>query len=251
MAKGFKHGGGGGSNLNFNVVAYATADELNAAAPKDNTIGVITQSKITGWVFDSVEPEALEEGELWFATTEISEAPFNALKKNAIMVYVTTAKHFIGGALTDVTAKLRKNGEWVGFDPKLWLFKSGDECLDVTGGWVGTKGDGYISFGGAGSSNNAYTQNTISAAGYSKMYIEYELTNTHGSGNGNINIYLADRQSNAYVTNYAQFGVLTKDIQIGVRYTGIIDVSNVTQPFYIKGSGWYGSGNIYNIWMVP
>ena len=49
-------GGGASSPLNFKIVAYATEEELVAAQPKENTIGVITTTPINGWVFDSEDP---------------------------------------------------------------------------------------------------------------------------------------------------------------------------------------------------
>ena len=41
MAKGFKHGAGGGTSLNFDVKAYASQDLLPDIA-KDNTVADIT-----------------------------------------------------------------------------------------------------------------------------------------------------------------------------------------------------------------
>lgn len=114
MAKGFKHSAGG-TFLNFKVVAYATEEEQNAAAPKENTIGIITGDKITSWIFSATEPEAPIEGMVWFPIGTSSTVGFNALKKNGIMVYPISAKQYISGAWVDVTAKCYQNGTWNNF----------------------------------------------------------------------------------------------------------------------------------------
>lgn len=49
-------GGGGSSPLNFKIVAYATEEELAAAQPKENTIGVITTTPISSWTFSAKKP---------------------------------------------------------------------------------------------------------------------------------------------------------------------------------------------------
>ena len=48
--------GGGGTSLNFKVLAYPTEEALLAATPRDNTIGVVTDQKITSWHFSAEEP---------------------------------------------------------------------------------------------------------------------------------------------------------------------------------------------------
>lgn len=52
MAKGFKHGAGGGASLNFKVVGGTT----EPVSPKENTIWVNTDQKITSWHFGAEEP---------------------------------------------------------------------------------------------------------------------------------------------------------------------------------------------------
>jgi hypothetical protein len=52
MAKGFKHGGGGGSDLNFRVLVGTAAP----SSPKENDIWVNTDVKVDGWHFGTDEP---------------------------------------------------------------------------------------------------------------------------------------------------------------------------------------------------
>lgn len=110
MAKGFKKGGY--NPLNFKVVAYATEEDLNAATPKENTIGVITAVPISTWTFSATEPTEPMEGMVWIYTGATSPVAFNALKKNGIQVFPVFAKQYIGGTWVEKTEKSWQNGEW-------------------------------------------------------------------------------------------------------------------------------------------
>lgn len=101
--------GGGGGGLNFQVIGGATAP----SNPKENTIWVNTDVKITTWAFSATEPEAPVEGMVWITTGTSSSAEFNTLKKNGIQVYPLSAKQYVGGSWVDVEAKSYQGGEWV------------------------------------------------------------------------------------------------------------------------------------------
>lgn len=124
--------GGGGGGLNFSVVG-GTSQPVN---PKENTIWVNTETEISGWVFSAEEPGEPAEGMVWISTGLSSTVEFNALKKNGIQVYPISAKQYVSGAWVDKTAKSYHSGAW-----KEWityLYNKGDECTDLTGGWVAT-----------------------------------------------------------------------------------------------------------------
>lgn len=104
--------GGGSGGLNFKVVGYATKAELLADTPKENTIGIITTNKITGWMFAAADPAEPVEGMVYITTGKESGIAFNALKKNGIMVYPLSAKQYVNDALVDVTAMSYQDGEW-------------------------------------------------------------------------------------------------------------------------------------------
>ena len=93
MAKGFKHGAGGGNPLNFKVVG-GTEQPAN---PKENMIWVNTDQKITGWVFSAEQPTEPAEGMVWIATPSPNTIAFNALKKNTVMVYPNAATQYVSG----------------------------------------------------------------------------------------------------------------------------------------------------------
>lgn len=130
MGIGFKHGSSTQA-LNFKVVGGTEAPKN----PKENTIWVNTDAKITGYVFAAAQPEAPTEGMIWIFISVDSTVPFNALKKNDIQVYPMYAKQYIGDAWADVTAMSYQGGAWVSW----WngeLFDNGNQYAHVTGGWV-------------------------------------------------------------------------------------------------------------------
>lgn len=116
--------GCGGSSLNFNVVGNPQPSN-----PKENVIWVDTDVDITGWVFSATQPEAMAEGMVWFTTGTASNAEFNALKKNGLMVYPVSARQYIGGAWVDKTAKIYKFGQWENF--RVYLYDNGVEYTNV------------------------------------------------------------------------------------------------------------------------
>ena len=132
MAKGFKHGAGGVSALNFKVVG-GTSQPVN---PKENTIWVNTQTEISGWVFSASEPESPVEGMVWISTGISGGVEFNALKKNGIQICPIYAKQYADGAWVGKPAKSYHDGEWNEWIT--YLYNKGDECTDLTGGWVAT-----------------------------------------------------------------------------------------------------------------
>lgn len=135
MGIGRKRGpGGGGASLNFAVKAYPSEAELLAAVPKENTIGIITTTPITSWIFSAAEPEPVVDGMVWIPTGLSGNRGFNALKKNGIQVYPNLAMQYINGAWENKATKIYQNGEWEPLAPDLYLYDSGNEFADVTGG---------------------------------------------------------------------------------------------------------------------
>lgn len=128
-------GGGSGAALNFNVVTYNTEEELLAATPSENTIGVITDTPMTSWTFSATEPNPAVPGMVWIFTSEYSVVEFNALKKNSLQVYPIFVKQYVGGSWIDKTAKSWQGGKWVDW----WngeLYWNGNEYEGITGGWT-------------------------------------------------------------------------------------------------------------------
>lgn len=142
MAKGFKQGAGGGASLNFKVVGNPQPQN-----PKENTIWLNTDTKITGWIFSALQPSVMDDGYVWFPTSASSNAEFNALKKNVIQVYPSSAKQYIGGAWVYKEAKIYQGGAWIDFVTDVYLWKNGVANEALTGGF---SGNGYMLGGKAG-----------------------------------------------------------------------------------------------------
>ena len=100
---------GVGTSLNFSIVG-GTSQPVN---PKENTIWVNTDTRISGWVFSASDPESPTEGMVWILTGISSTVKFNALKKNGIQVYPISAKQYINGVWVNKTAMSYQGGKWV------------------------------------------------------------------------------------------------------------------------------------------
>ncbi len=249
MSKGFKHGAGG-SPLNFKVVAYATEEELNAASPKDNAIGVITQNDITGWHFTSEQPENMAEGEVWFSVGTESAASFNALKKNNIQVCPVSAKQYVSGEWVDVIAMSYQNGEWVSWITDEYLYNVGNQCTDITGGW----------------STNLPVSNTASSgAMFRTSDIYLGLDRSSGSTSYTVSVFTKNKIKLDNVDkikfviptfsgskNFARCGVYASSVTspaafVAINSTGTfeVDTSNITGEHYVFAAiytGWGASG---------
>lgn len=112
MGHGYKHGGTGGGSLNFNVKTYPSEVELKADKPKENTIGVITTTTMTSWVFSATEPTEPEVGMVWISVGNSSGVEFNALKSNTLKVYPLQAQQYENGEWVDKIAFSYIGEEW-------------------------------------------------------------------------------------------------------------------------------------------
>lgn len=125
--------GGGGSDLNFKVIAVASESALPTTAA-ENTIAVITTAPITSYVFSSTAPTSPTEGMVWVLTDKTSIAAFNAIKRNGLWVYPLRCQQYVSGAWVEKTAKSYLNGTWSDW----WdgsYYKDGNQEIFVTGGW--------------------------------------------------------------------------------------------------------------------
>jgi hypothetical protein len=191
MAKGFKHGAGGGGSggLNF-VVVGGTTEPTN---PKKNMIWVNTDQKITGWEFSATQPTEPELGMVWIYIGISSSAEFNALKKNSIRIYPISAKQYIGGEFVKKPAKLYNGDGFIEFECSTYLYSHGNEYADITGTWEGKfsaynkatveKLDTCIAISTIAATEYALgTYNRIDLSRYTKLHCEYEAVfNNNGS----------------------------------------------------------------------
>ena len=217
---------------------------LDDAYPKDITVDA-AETSVT---LEVVVTENVSDGECtyqWYydgnaidgATDRIYIRPAVFGTHNVYCIVTNQA-----GSTFSRTAAVTANG--------VYLYRLGDTCDAITGGWGGGLENGYISFGGEDNNGpQAYTKNKISFEGYTKLVFEYEFTSGHGSGLGNIQLAVSDRAEIAYRTDYAIAGIQTNTLEIGKTYTVELDISYVTQDAHVRCGGWYGSGKLYNVWL--
>lgn len=243
MAKGFKHGaGGGGASLNFKVFG-GTSKPTN---PKENTIWVNTDTDISGWVFSSEQPQKPVKGMVWFQTGTSAATAFNALKKNNITVYPTGCQQYVGGSWVIKTAKIYQN-RWI--DWVTYLYNNGDECVDITGGWTSKK---WTMSPNAGTTSQTYNiEKTDSYMKFTKtgqigvaMHTEYmiDLTNVKtihfkgemkpGKSNGHWTaFYVWPNLDGKYWDSDAVASVLCEANTIKTNF--VLDVSDIEGEYYV------------------
>lgn len=121
------------TQLNFTVVG-GTSQPSNPAA---NTIWVNTSTSISSWIFDYTKPANPSSGMVWIEVYTSSNSKFNVLKNNGIQIYPVSAQQYVNNAWVTKSAKIYQNGAWIE-----WLngelYKYGDQCTAVTGGWSTT-----------------------------------------------------------------------------------------------------------------
>ena len=247
MAKGFKHGaGGGGAPLNFKVVGNP-----QPVSPKENTIWVNTDAEITGWIFSAVEPTEPTEGIVWFpAGTSQTLIRFNALKKNGIMVYPRSAKQYVSGAWAEVTAKIWQNDEWANW--ARYLFQSGKGPIVPLVHVVWNKGKAshttdsivHTRYDSGEDWSTSVTEDAVELSGYSMLYARAKCTTQLTNKEKCVGIFSA-RPTDAHtrpdiaLTNFATNSVKTV-------YS--LPIPSGIERAYV---GINGNGNceVYDIWM--
>lgn len=153
----FNMTGGGSNPLNFQVKTYPSETELKADNPKENTIGIITTTTMTSWVFSATEPKEPEVGMVWIGIGTSSNCEFNALKKNTLLVYPLSAKQYVGNTFSDVKAFNYIGGEWLGWAYFLFQEGTGLKVSPTTSYPTSlvTVTDEAITYKGNGTSDNA------------------------------------------------------------------------------------------------
>lgn len=237
MAKGFKHGAGGGNPLNFAVVGGLE----QPGNPKENMIWVNTDQKITSYIFSATQPANPTEGMVWITICTSSSAEFNALKKNGIQVYPVSAKQYISGAWVDKTASSYQGGAWK--DWMIILYEPGNEHTDITGGWNNSAR--WFSKSGGTYTLGSYTLNsdglTISLSGKKDVFVyaknKIDLTDVRKIEFTVTNVYIegADRTYLAVCTAVGNETMHNAVAQSYIAKAGTfsLDVSSLSGAFYI------------------
>lgn len=241
--------GGAGASQNFKVVGGTT----EPVSPKENTIWVNTDTKITDFIFRSTEPEDAQSGAVWIKTSTASSVAFNALKKNELMVYPSACYQFASGSWIRKTAKIYQANAWK--DWAVELYNSGNEYTDVTGGWVAkalrrdssssakeptiTKGATSLQMkGSAGNGGIVHTVNKIDLTGRSALVFDGTLTPAATSGNWAMICVWSDFGSTYKDNLVAQF-----DATSTVSGEQTVDISGLSAGEYYVGFALYGTSS--------
>ena len=247
-------GGGSGGGLNFKVVGNPQPSN-----PKENTIWLNTDVDITGYYLQAEQPEGMAEGEVWISVGTESGVAFSATKKNPVMVYPISAKQYVSGAWVDKTAKSYQGGEWVSW--MKYLYNNGDECTDITGGWVpqtetngrATKNADHIALSYTGSSLTGAivdTANKIDVTGYSTLV--FDLSATVGLGTFGWVAGLTTAPDLGAGWNYHKEGGGNYVAAIGTmtsvsRDEMTLDISHISGKYYVEIASAGGSVNLYSV----
>ena len=237
-----------GVALNFQVVGGTAAP----ANPAENTIWVSTDQAITGWVFSHNQPDSPSEGMVWITVDTKSDAAFDALVDNTLMVYPVLCKHYISGEWVLNKAHIFQNSSWVQFSNfALYIFKSGLGALVELKKWAQKNASVTISNDSiecSYTSDGGYhivsiqTVNTIDVSNFKTLNIEANITGVNGANDENTRIGrfgLYNGSSLIAEKNFAADNAL-------VKYT--IDISSITGSYYVLIERVI-KGNIYNIWL--
>lgn len=255
------HGFGSGSAvLNFKVAAYGNKDALLADKPAANTLGVITDAKISSWIMAPTTPADMGEGMLWIRTASESPASFNALKKNSLQINPVAAKQMVSGALVEKTAYLYTAAGWVQIGyPTVYLYRNGDRNFEITGDFHkdsptgdlvpdGTAEDGtkYLDFYNHGTLYKTiphYTGKLIDVTPF--KYLTQVGLHSRPEDPGDT-IKLVDESGNSVAEVSA--------IASGDMQTLTLDISNITGSYYIMFDNFnngYDNWDMYELYLSP
>lgn len=120
--------------------------------PTKNMIWVQTENAIGKVHFSGVEPNNINDNDIWIYTGNSSSVAFDAIKigdDTMNTVYPLSAKQYVFGAWESVTPMIYQNGRWTPWI--VHLYDTGNEYENVTGGWTingyGQKEDSRIFLG--------------------------------------------------------------------------------------------------------
>lgn len=187
---------GGGVPLNFKIVAYKSEEELKAAKPVENTIGVVT-GQISGFVFSAAEPPNPVDDMLWIKVGSYSPGAFNALRKNVIQICPLYAKQYVSGAWIDVVAMNYLDGDWVEWVMDIILYDSGatDITLDKTTNVTdsGTYLAVSLSKHASGVLNDsAYARALVNLSGQKTLQVVFSNLSDEGTGGVHARVWDSD-----------------------------------------------------------
>lgn len=228
--------GGGGSDLNFKVIAVASESALPTSAA-ENTIAVITTTPITSYVFSSTAPTSPTEGMVWLVTGTASTVEFNAIKKNGLWVYPTGCQQYVSGAWAEKQIMVYLNGSWRRND--IWILKDGVINTKITGGFnfanYAQFANGLLKISYSGNTGGAYTSKSlIDLTDHSTLTARAKQTARAAPVYGLK--FGIDKVAANIVSMNPSVGGQVQDVT--ADYIDVnIDISNITGAYYVGAAG--------------
>lgn len=165
----------------------------------------------------------------------------------------------VQAAIDELLIKVNSIADFVDYSIPYFLYNLGDECTNITGGWVDKIIRGtaivtknidnlYLLSEGTSSDGIFVTQNTIDLTEYTKLKIEYKANTT--SGWADICIGTSNLTNALWDSNTAGMHLIDTD----VRIVSEVDITAIVGSYYIKiGTGSGGIAgmylNAYKIWL--
>ena len=183
-------------------------------------------------------------GGIVLTATEVS-GTWTFTKLKVYGTYTVTAINGINTATQDVLVDSATQYD-IELEYKLWLYRNGDECEDITGGWVRTTTGDFYGYPFTGTvtfnADNIYiatldtrqipfanTVNTIDLTGYSTLKIEYE--------NATVGHYEPDRMSRICIASAvgvaSMQGYFEKNLSFSGSGISELDVTSLSGGKYI------------------
>lgn len=238
------------SNLNFRVYTAATSSETVA----DNDIVVISDTRMKNWILspDSPNGEPRNYGDVWLQYS-VSGDVLNAVKQGSLLISVNKAFQYVNGAWVNKGFKTAQGGVLIG--QKLWLFKEGEGLTHGYSIYQGTTaGDSYTVTGETiewaksnGNGNSFNIEPAIDLTHYNTLVVELA-----GTYRKDVNQKVTVGVGQSKVTNYytpGDFAASVADVWSASRTEYRVDIQSLSGLYYVKFSGDYTNGNIYNWWL--
>lgn len=223
---------------------------------KENAIWVNTDSEITGWTFDAKEPTYQLLDNVWFELSTASNAIFNALKKNYIMLYPKTCKQWNGSQWVTKEAYIYKNNEWTKLiRSPLYIFNQGGSDTDFQPYSIGgyyynyqRELDGITCWRLTPHDSKNYTTairsyDMIELDGYSTLKASIRAEKGYGQANAampNISLFVSDVESQNLNTSHTDYSTV---IASKIKCMEFDDWTEISLDISdIKGSHYVGIG---------
>lgn len=215
------------------------------------------------WTSLTGNPAVLPELEAW-GNVEVQELVYEIAPVKEYGIWTVIASNGTKTVTQDVLVDAAVEFE-VAMSYVKWLYNEGDECEDVTGGWVGTEG-GYSYPGsttgastGTKNSDNMYFP-TDTTSGSPCLGTDVKINLTPYTTLHYVRMCTASELHQPWVAVLADGKVLDgsnrqnvsgNNSALNVKEHGTIDISDVTGEYYIAAActSSAGGGNVYQIWL--